>query len=92
MWAGWVRGGFYVSATWPLDTESKQSVVKRGKRSLDTSLVIVWRKRIESRGIGVSGEVYREAVEEARKWAGKIWGSHKGLDAFIGVMGFKYCN
>nr|WP_281058511.1 DUF1156 domain-containing protein [Staphylothermus hellenicus] len=87
LWAGWARGGFKITATWPLDTESKQSIVKRGKRSLDTSLVIVWRKRSHSDRVGVFSDVYREAVEAAKSYAGDVWKQHRGLDAFIGVMG-----
>ncbi|ABN69683.1 putative DNA methylase [Staphylothermus marinus F1] len=87
LWAGWARGGFRITATWPLDTESKQSIVKRGKRSLDTSLIIVWRKRSQSSRVGVFSDVYREAVEVARNYSGDIWKKHRGLDAFIGVMG-----
>ncbi len=90
LWAGWAIAGLKVTATWPLDTENKKSIIKYGKRSLDTSLIVVWRRRIGETNdlrIGIAGEVYREALDAARQYAKSVWEHHKGLDAFIGVMG-----
>lgn len=48
--AGWEAAGLRVTNAFPITTESAQSVVKRGKLSMDTSIVVVWRK-------GASGSV-----------------------------------
>ncbi|MEM0231512.1 MAG: DUF1156 domain-containing protein, partial [Candidatus Methanomethyliaceae archaeon] len=65
--AGWEAAGLRVTNAFPITTESAQSVVKRGKLSMDTSIVVVWRK-------GASGSIeasklYEEMVEEAAERA-----------------------
>ncbi len=91
LWAGWNEAGLRVSAVWPILTESPQSVVKRGKRSLNTSLLIVWRKKPKDNSggcrSGFASEVYRECLETVKKHAGKFWEHHKGLDAYIALIG-----
>mgnify|MGYP000551244418 CR=1 FL=1 len=87
LWAGWSQAGLEITATWPLLTESPQAVTRRAKIRLDTSLVIVWRKKKNGKGEVFVNEVVGEALREAREWASKIWRYHRGLDAFIGIMG-----
>jgi len=87
LWAGWSQARLEVTATWPLLTESPQAVTRRGKIRLDTSLVIAWRKKKNAKGEVFVNEVIEEALKEAREWASKIWKYHRGLDAFIGIMG-----
>ncbi len=89
LWAGWREAGLMVTAIWPLLTESPQAVTRRGKLRLDTSLIVVWRKR-RSGGEAFANEVFQQALEEARDWARRIWDYHRGLDAFIAVMGRAY--
>jgi len=89
LWAGWREAGLMVSTIWPLLTESPQAVTRRGKLRLDTSLIVVWRKRKDGRE-AFSHEVFQEALMEAREWARRVWRYHRGLDAFIAVMGRAY--
>jgi putative DNA methylase len=68
--AGWEVAGFRVTNAFPITTESEQSVVKRGKLSMDTSIVVVWRKGSE--GTIVASELYNMMVEESAKRAREL--------------------
>ncbi|RLG82276.1 MAG: DUF1156 domain-containing protein [Thermoprotei archaeon] len=65
--AGWEAAGLRVTNAFPLTTESAQSVVKRGKLSMDTSIVVTWRKGTE--GVIEASKLYDEMAEEASKRA-----------------------
>ena len=45
--AGWEAAGLRVTNAFPLTTESAQSVVKMGKLSMDTSILVVWRSGLK---------------------------------------------
>ena len=63
--AGWVAAGLRVTNAFPIATESAQSVVSRGKLSMDTSIIVVWRKGTE--GSIEASSLYGKMVEEASK-------------------------
>ena len=68
--AGWESAGLRVTNAFPITTESAQSVVKRGKLSMDTSIVVVWRK-------GASGSIdastlYDQMVEVSARRAREL--------------------
>ncbi|MEM3943975.1 MAG: hypothetical protein QXJ59_07800, partial [Thermofilaceae archaeon] len=83
--AGWEAAGLRVTNAFPITTESAQSVVKRGKLSMDTSIVVVWRK-------GVSGSIdasklYEEMVEKAAERALRLIElGVTGRDLFINTL------
>ncbi|MEM0253463.1 MAG: DUF1156 domain-containing protein [Candidatus Bathyarchaeia archaeon] len=83
--AGWEAAGLRVTNAFPITTESAQSVVKRGKLSMDTSIVVVWRK-------GASGSIeasklYEEMVEEAAERAMRLIElGVTGRDLFINTL------
>ncbi|MEM3964309.1 MAG: DUF1156 domain-containing protein [Thermofilaceae archaeon] len=83
--AGWEAAGLRVTNAFPITTESAQSVVKRGKLSMDTSIVVVWRK-------GVSGSIeasklYEEMVEVAAERAMRLIElGVMGRDLFINTL------
>ncbi|MEM1820882.1 MAG: DUF1156 domain-containing protein [Thermofilaceae archaeon] len=83
--AGWEAAGLRVTNAFPITTESAQSVVKRGKLSMDTSIVVVWRK-------GVSGSIdasklYEEMVEKAAERASRLIElGVTGRDLFINTL------
>ncbi|MGC8543606.1 MAG: hypothetical protein ACP5NQ_06660, partial [Vulcanisaeta sp.] len=60
LYAGWVRGGFRVTAAYPMVTESAQRVIARGKLALDTSIVVVWRRGVG--GVRAVNEALSEGV------------------------------
>jgi len=84
--AGWQKAGLRVSTSWPVVTESAESVVKRGKASLDISLVVVWRKG--RKGNRRPEEAAKEALEECAKVARRAWiKGHQGMNLFVYTMG-----
>jgi putative DNA methylase len=83
--AGWEVAGFRVTNAFPITTESEQSVVKRGKLSMDTSIVVVWRKGSE--GTTVASELYNLMVEESAKRARELMDVGAiGRDLVIGTL------
>ena len=66
--AGWKRASLRVTRAWALSTESEQRVTARGKTALESSVVVVWRKRgKDCERVGEYVDVYREAFEKAGK-------------------------
>ena len=68
--AGWEVAGLRITNAFPLTTESAQSVVKRGKLSMDTSIVVTWRKG--TGGVTEASTLYNKMVEEASKRAREL--------------------
>jgi putative DNA methylase len=83
--AGWEAAGLKVTNAFPLTTESAQSVVKRGKLSMDTSIVVVWRKGSE--GVVEASQLYGEMVESAASRAKELMDlGATGRDLVIGTL------
>mgnify|MGYP000291767238 CR=1 FL=1 len=68
--AGWEAAGLRVTNAFPLTTESAQSVVKRGKLSMDTSILVVWRSGSE--GSVEASQLYQQMVEESANRAKQL--------------------
>jgi putative DNA methylase len=84
--AGWRRAKLQITRAIPLTTESETSIVSRGKMSLDTSIVAVWRKQREEKTVQISTlkeEIERKAKSSAREF---IEYGYEGLDLLYGVM------
>jgi len=84
--AGWKYGGFFITNGFPLTTESTQSIVKRGRLSLDTSVVVVWRKAGSNRASANMDAVREEMLREGVEWARKVLGKYYGRDLFFSVF------
>jgi putative DNA methylase len=83
--AGWGAAGFKVTNAFPITTESTQSVVKRGKLSMDTSIVVVWRKKSE--GAIEASELYNQMAEESVNRARELMDIGAiGRDLVIGTL------
>jgi len=83
--AGWEAAGLKVTNAFPLTTESAQSVVKRGKLSMDTSIVVVWRKGSE--GVVEAPQLYNEMVESAASRGKELMDlGATGRDLVIGTL------
>ncbi|MGC9086748.1 MAG: hypothetical protein ACP5IT_11200, partial [Thermoproteota archaeon] len=83
--AGWKSAGLRVTNAFPITTESEQSVVKRGKLSMDTSIIVVWRKG-SSNTIKAS-DLYEEMVESAANKARRLLDlGISGRDLVIGTL------
>ncbi|ALV62196.1 hypothetical protein ADU37_CDS04970 [Thermococcus sp. 2319x1] len=85
--AGWKRAKLQITRAIPIGTESTTSIVSRGKLSLDTSIVAVWRKTDgERKQVQISvlrSEMERKAKDSAREF---IRYGYAGLDLLYGVM------
>jgi len=84
--AGWKHGGFTVTAGFPVATESAQSVIKQGKLSLDTSIVVVWRKGAREGPEASMDSVVKEMFSEGVEWSKKVYGKLYGRDLFFSVF------
>jgi putative DNA methylase len=83
--AGWEAASLKVVNAFPITTESAQSIVKRGKLSMDTSIVVVWRK--ESEGAIEASELYNLMVEESANRARELMDVGAiGRDLVIGTL------
>ncbi|MEM0257123.1 MAG: DUF1156 domain-containing protein [Saccharolobus sp.] len=82
--AGWSKTGLRITKTHRFATESLQRVTARGKITLDTSLVVVWRKGFTS-SEDLVNNVYLNAVNECSEKAKKF--ELRGLDLFISTLG-----
>ncbi|MEM0319175.1 MAG: DUF1156 domain-containing protein [Fervidicoccaceae archaeon] len=83
--AGWEATGLMVTNAFPITTESAQSVVKREKLSMDTSIVVVWRKGCQ--GSIEASELYNQMVEESAKRARELMDlGVTGRDLVIGTL------
>ena len=84
--AGWKHGEFTVTAGFPVATESAQSVIKQGKLSLDTSIVVVWRKGAREGPEASMDSVVKEMFSEGVEWSKKVYGKLYGRDLFFSVF------
>jgi putative DNA methylase len=83
--AGWETAGLKVSNAFPLATESALSIVSRGKLSMDTSILVVWRGFAE--GTIDAPDLYSEMTEEAAKRAKELMDLGAiGRDLVVGTM------
>ncbi|HLI45882.1 MAG TPA: hypothetical protein VKU94_01665 [Geobacterales bacterium] len=83
--AGWEAAGLMVTNAFSITTESAQSVVKRGKLSMDTSIVVVWRKGCQ--GSIEASELYNQMVEESAKRARELMDiGATGRDLVVGTL------
>ncbi|MDK2869415.1 MAG: putative methylase [Pyrococcus sp.] len=84
--AGWRKAKLQITRAFPLGTESSQRVTARGKMALDTSVVVVWRKKNEEKEVWASDleEILTEVgVKSAKEFLSY---GHHGLDLLYGVM------
>lgn len=85
--AGWQRAKLQITRALPLTTESATSIVSRGKLSLDTSIVAVWKKvGRQEKSISISSllpKLHEKAEETARIL---IEHGHHELDLLYGTM------
>lgn len=85
--AGWRRAKLQITRAIPVNTESETSIVSRGKLSLDTSIVAVWRKLPGERKPVQLSTLKREMEEKAKASAKEfIKYGYNGLDLLYGVM------
>jgi len=83
--AGWEASGLTVTNAFPIATESAQSIVSRGKLSMDTSIVVVYRKGSEGSVDG--SDLYAKMVEESAQRARELLDlGAVGRDLVVGTL------
>jgi len=83
--AGWLAASLRVTNAFPITTESAESVVSRGKLSMDTSIVVVWRKGAE--GTVNASELYERMAEESADRAKQMLDMGiTGRDLIVGTL------
>ena len=84
--AGWLGAGLRITAAHCIVTESAQRVTARGKTSLNTSIVAVWRKGVS--GEALADQIYAEAVKTCAEYADRARrGGLGGADLFVATLG-----
>jgi putative DNA methylase len=83
--AGWENSGLRITNAFPLVTESERSIVKRGKLSMDTSIIVVWRKGSE--GSVDASDLYEEMADASARRARELIDlGISGRDLIIGTL------
>lgn len=85
--AGWKRAGLQITRAIPLTTESETNIVSRGKLSLDTSIVAVW-KNVErkEREISIRDLLQKMRVKGEETARVLIDHGYQELDLLYGTM------
>jgi adenine-specific DNA methylase len=83
-----LSSGLTVSASWPIDTESKTRMGAQGTASLASSVTMVCRKRPNNSPVGLWDEVRIELKEVAQERLAFFWSQGiRGADFFISAIG-----
>jgi len=83
--AGWQAAALQVVNAFPITTEFARSIVSRGKLSMDTSIVVVWKGFSE--GVIDASRLYSEMVEYAAQRAKELMDINvTGRDLVIGTL------
>jgi putative DNA methylase len=83
--AGWEAAGLRVTNAFPIATEFTKSIVARGRLSMDTSIVVVWRKGSE--GAIEAPDLYDLMVEESANRARQLLELDAvGRDLVVGTL------
>jgi len=83
--SGWELAALSIVSVFPVATESLESVVKRGKLSLDTSMVVVW-KGFATDSVNTS-RLYEEMVGSSEERARTLMDMNiGGRDLFVGTL------
>jgi len=83
--SGWESAALSIVSVFPVATESLESVVKRGKLSLDTSMVVVW-KGFATDSVETS-QLYEDMVNSSEERARTLMNMNiGGRDLFVGTL------
>lgn len=83
--SGWESAGLSIVNVFPIATEFALSVVKRGKLSLDTSIVVVWRG--SSSGSIKASSLYEDMIQSSALRARTLMDiGIGGRDLFVGTL------
>ena len=70
--SGMIRGGWTITASWPISTEMATRLRARDSAALATSVHLICRPRPENAGVGDWGHVLRELPNRVRDWMDRL--------------------
>jgi putative DNA methylase len=86
--SGMFRGGWTVTASWPITTEMANRVSARDTASLAASVHLICRPRPKDAGIGDWGQVLRELHPRVRTWMDRLQAEGvRGADLVFACIG-----
>ena len=85
---GMIRGGWVITASWPISTERPNRLRARESAALATSIHLVCRARPKDAPIGDWGEVHRELPQRVAEWMERLQSEHiRGADLVFACIG-----
>jgi len=86
--SGMIRGGWTITASWPIATEMGHRIRARQSAALATSVHLVCRPRPEDAGVGEWSEVLRELPGRVSDWMERLQGEGiRGADLVFACIG-----
>ena len=86
--SGMIRGGWTITASWPVATEMGSRLNARDTASLATSVHLICRPRPEDAAVGDWGEVHRELPRRVAEWMERLQDEHiRGADLVFACIG-----
>ena len=86
--SGMIRGGWTITASWPIATEMGSRLRARDSAALATSVHLVCRPRAEDASVGEWADVLRELPERVGDWMQRLQGEGvRGADLVFACVG-----
>ena len=86
--SGMIRGGWTITGSWPIATESASRLRARESAALETSVHLVCRPRPENTPVGDWADVLRELPERVAHWMQRLQGEGvRGADLVFACVG-----
>jgi adenine-specific DNA methylase len=86
--SGMIRGGWIITASWPIATERPGRLRSQESAALATSVHLVCRPRPDGAPTGDWGEVHRELPRKVAEWMERLQSEHiRGADLVFACIG-----
>ena len=86
--SGMIRGGWTITGSWPIATESASRLNARETASLETSVHLICRPRLADAPVGDWADVLRELPERVGDWMQRLQGEGvRGADLVFACVG-----
>jgi putative DNA methylase len=86
--SGMIRGGWTVTGSWPIATESRNRLRAKESAALATSVHLICRPRPDDAGVGDWAEVLRELPNRVGDWMERLQGEGvRGADLVFACIG-----
>lgn len=86
--SGMIRGGWTITGSWPIATESPSRLRARESAALATSVHLICRPRLKDVTVGDWADVLRELPKRVRSWMDRLQGEGiRGADLVFACIG-----